>query len=194
MLRRFRPFEASPIYQFKDPDTGHLYKEPSLKQLYTAIITYRIQNRLDAIEHLKEVVENYLCGLPENCNKCQPNEQLHRSMYTYIKGGVALLKNMFFQKFVTQTEAEKRAEQCVTCEYNVFPDKGPFMAWADEIAISQVGERKCSKDKYLGSCAVCTCVLKSKVHFDGTLEKFPEEELVKLKSVKCWQLKLSGQE
>lgn len=194
MLRQFKPFEASASYEFKDPDTGHIYREKSLRELYTAIASYRIQNRLDAIEYLKEVVENYMCCMPENCNKCRMVQNLERSLHAYIKGGVALLKNMMYRKYATQAVAETRALQCKDCVHNVFPDKGPFMSWADDIAISQVGDRKVSIEKELGSCEVCTCVLKSKVHFDGTLDKFTPEETAKLKAVKCWQLKLSGQE
>jgi hypothetical protein len=193
MLKKFKPFEATDNYTFKDPDTGHVYKEKTLKQLYTAITIYRIQNRLEVIEYLNEVVENYLCSLPENCNKCR-TEELKRSMYLTIQGGIALLKNMFFQKFATQEVAEKRAAQCVTCKFNIFPDRHGFIKYADDIAIKQIGERKVSVEKELGSCEVCTCVLKSKCHFDGKLSKFNEEEVAKFKSVNCWQLKLSGQD
>lgn len=193
MFRRFKAFEASPIYQFKDPDTGFIQKAASLTELYKNIIMYRLQNNLEAIESLREVVENYLCGLPENCNKCQENVEIERSFSQYIKGGIALLKNMAFNRFVTQDVAEKRALQCTQCKFNVFPDRGPFLKWADEIAVSQVGERKTSYDNELGNCEVCTCVLKSKVFYDGKLDKFSDEEVVKMKSVSCWQLQLSGQ-
>lgn len=193
-MRQFKPFEASSILEFKDPDTGRIFRANTLKELYTEIINYRAQNNLEHIEYLREVVENYLCGLPDNCNKCKEREQLSRSIGQYIKGGITLLKNMAYRQFSTQEEAEKRAKQCVKCEFNIFPDKGPFLKWSDDIAIQQVGERKSSMHEELGSCKVCTCTLKSKVFFKGTLPAFTDDELKELRKVNCWQLALSGQD
>lgn len=193
IFRKFKPFESSGTVEFKDPDTGYVHKGKNLNELYVGIIRYRVQNELDPIENLNEVVENYLCGLPENCNKCHGVE-LHRSLYQYIKGGVALLKNMYFQKFAPQSVAEERGRQCVKCVHNVFPDKDMFMGWADDFAIMQVGENKVSMHNELASCEVCTCSLRSKVFFDGELDKFKEDEVAKMKAVNCWQLKLSKQE
>lgn len=193
MFRRFRAFEVPRTYAFKDPDTGFLYNAKTLNELYTSIIAYRVQNKLDFIEELPLVVENYICGLPENCNKCIHNEKLHRSLFMYIKGGIALLRNMAFKRYATQEEADKRGLQCISCEYNTFPDKSAFVAWADEVTIQQVGDRKSIHDRELGNCSVCTCVLKSKVFFDGKLDEFNAEETKKMRGVSCWQLKLSGQ-
>lgn len=194
MLRTLKPFEAFPLYTFRDPDTGHNfgpYKD--VKDLYVAVIQYRDQNNLEPLEFLRETVEHYLCSLPENCARCKTIE-LHRSAWTYVKGGIQLFKNMLIREKVSQEVAEARARQCVNCVHNVFPDKGPFMAWADEIAISQVGDRRVSVHDELSSCEVCTCPLRGKVFQGGSLPKFPDDQVVKLKAVKCWQLKLSGQE
>lgn len=189
MFKKLKPFEAFSIAQFKDPDTGHIYQADKIQQLYVDIIQYRVQNNLESLENLPDVVENYMCGLPENCNKCNGAE-LHRTLYQYVKGGVALLKNLYFQKFVTQDVAEKRAMQCQRCEFNVFPDKGPFLGFADDLAIMQVGERKVSEPDKLGSCEVCSCSLRSKVFFDGVLPKATEEEAQKFRKVSCWQIGL----
>lgn len=193
MFRKFRAFEASGSIEFRDPDTGHIYKAQTLTELYKVIVLYRQQNNLEPIELLRETVENYLCGLPENTNKCQPVE-LHRSVMTYIKGGVHLAKNLIFRRYAVQSVAEERAKQCETCKFNVFPDKGAFIQFADNLAIMQVGERKTSNYDKLGNCEVCTCSLRSKVFFAGVLEPFTDEEVVKLKSVRCWQLRLSNQD
>lgn len=189
MFKKFKAFEASARLEFKDPDTGHMYSAKKLGDLYKDIIQYRVQNGLELIENLVETVENYICGLPENCNKCTGVE-LHRSFYTYIKGGIALIKNIAFKKYATQEVAEERAKQCVACKFNVFPDKDVFTKWSDDIAIMQVGERKTSLHEELASCEVCTCALRGKVFFDGTLPPFTDEEKEKLESVKCWQLSL----
>lgn len=187
MFKKFKPFEAPSSIEFKDPDTGHIYKSKTYAGLYKDIIQYRAQNNLEQIENLKETVENYICTLPENCNKCTGVE-LHRSFYQYIKGGVALVKNIAFRQFASLEVAEKRALQCVSCENNVFPDKDNFLAWSDNIAIMQVGERRSSLHDKLGNCAVCSCPLKSKVFVDGVLPAPTKEEEEGFKKVNCWQL------
>jgi hypothetical protein len=193
MFRTFKPFEASGAIEFKDPDNGHIYTNTTLAGLYRDIITYRLQNRLAPIEFLREVVDNYMCGLPCNVGKCK-ELTLGRSVVQYLHGGMSLLRNMMFPRFATQAEAESRAAQCVKCPHNTFPDKGPFMAWSDEVAIQQVGERKTSLHNELGNCGVCTCPLRSKVFVAPPLPAFPDNEVQEMRHVKCWQLKLSGQE
>lgn len=192
MLRKFRAFEATDRCEFRDPDSGYIHRGKNLQELYRNIISYREQNRLEAIDHLDQVVENYLCGLPENCNRCEA-VPLKRGFYSYIRGGIALVKRVVFQKFVTQEVAEARARQCVGCKFNYFPDRGPFISWIDDVAVQTVGERKVSLHNELAECQVCLCPLRSKVFFDGKLPKFTEEQLVKLREVNCWQIPLAGQ-
>jgi len=192
-FRKFKALEISRVVEFKDPDTGLLYTAKNLSALYGKIVSYRVQNQLEMIDHLAEVVANYLCGLPENCNKCEPLK-MHRSWYTTVQGGMLLLKNMWFKKQCSQKTAEARAAQCVTCKFNVFPDKGPWMAFADNIAIGQVGDKHVSVEKETGSCSVCTCVIRSKVFWGDTLPAFPDDQVSKFREVSCWQLKLSGQD
>lgn len=169
-----------------------MYTATSYPLLYAQIVSYRTQNQLEHIDELKVVVENYLCNLPENRHKCE-NRKLERSWDTYVRGGVELLRNMFFKKQVTDEEAEARAKICVGCTYNYFPDKGPFVQWSDNTAIKQVGERRTSVHDKLGNCAVCSCPLRSKVFIGGKIEKLPEDQVKKMKKVGCWQPKLSGQ-
>lgn len=192
MFKRFRAFEVPAYWVFTDPDTGHSFSGKDKPSLIKDIVNYRFQNNLEPIERLDLVLDNFLCGLPENSYKCQGYE-LDRKFSQFIKGGLALLKNMAFRRFATQIEAERRSKICEKCPYNVFPDRGPFMKWSDDIAVSCVGERKTQNSSKLGSCAVCNCVLRSKVFYSGELEKFSEEDLLKLRPVKCWQLELSKQ-
>lgn len=194
MFKRLRAFEAPHSYVFVDPDTGYKYHTHNQESLVKSIITYRHQNRLPNIEALNAVLENYWCGLPENNGKCQDNKNITRSWSAYIKGGVALLQNLAYRKYASQETADTRSEQCAKCPNNTFPDKGPFIKWSDEIAIQCVGERRSKEHLNIGSCGVCSCPLRAKVFWDSPLPPFPEDQLVELKKVKCWQLKLSNQD
>lgn len=193
LFKKFRPLEVPGRYEFKDPDTGYVYREKRLPDLYRAIITYRAQNELPMLDELPVVVENYLCDLPENRGKCEARE-LKRSWASYIRGGMALIKNLAFRRFVDVSVAEKRGAQCVACKYNYFPDKGPFISFVDDLAVKQVGERRVSMHEKLGTCAACTCPLRGKVFVTGPLEKFTDAQVKKMAEVKCWQLELSGQD
>lgn len=192
MPRILKEFEAFPSTTFKDPDTGHIHTGKNLKELYTNIINYRIQNQLEPILYLDQVVSHYLCSLPENCNRCRDTE-LKRGFMIYLKGGLELIRRTFYPEFVDQKVADERAAQCVKCPNNFFPDKDVFFKWADDYAVDRVGERKSRFHQELGNCSVCTCVLRSKVFMGGEFPKFTEEQVEKMKAVNCWQLKSSGQ-
>jgi len=194
MFKKFKAFEAPYRYNFKDPDTDMSFVSSSREDLFKQIITYRQQNRLEPIEALPLVVENYWCSQPENIGKCQDNPDATRSFTAYLSGGMMLLKSLLFKRYAPQEVADKRAEQCVSCEFNVFPDKGPFIKWTDDLAIECVGQRKSKYHNELGQCGVCTCALRAKVFIDDKLPPFDKQQLVQLRKVKCWQLPLSGQD
>lgn len=132
------------------------------------------------------MLENYWCGLPENAGKCEAVD-LQRGFLAYMQGGVALIKNMVYDRFVHQSVAEKRAGQCELCKYNIFPDKEGFIVWADKIAEASTLGRKTTKDSELGSCEVCSCPLRAKVHMGGTIP-LEKEWLPKMEEVRCWQI------
>lgn len=188
LFKKFRPFTGPVEYKFKDPNTGYIYKASDKVELLQRIVSYRRQNELEPIDGLDYVVDNYLCGCPENFGSCQDN-QLERHLMGYIRGGIALLKNMLYKKYVSQDVAEARAKICVTCPLNVFPDKKGFLKWSDEMAEAAVGDRRTSLHEKLGNCEVCTCVLKSKVFF-GEPITLPKDEYDKLPNY-CWQ-KIEG--
>ncbi len=187
MFKRLRAFEAPHSYVFVDPDTGYKYHTPNQESLIKSIITYRHQNRLPDIEALNAVVENYWCGLPENNGKCQDNKNITRSWSAYIKGGIALLQNMAYKSYVSLPVADKRADTCATCPHNIFPDKGPFIKWSDEVAITSIGARKATRHDELGSCDLCGCPLRAKVWLGGEI-KLDEDVNKKLPDY-CWQKK-----
>lgn len=181
----FGPFKTTADWEFKDPDTGYEYKAKTKKELLQKILGYRTQNKLKVLVGLGAVVENYNCLKKGNEGKCIPNTKLERSWVATVRGGVALLANIFREKTVTQAEADKRSEICFRCPHNTFPDKGPFIKWADEIAVGAVGDKKSARHKDLGNCGLCSCPLRAKVWFEPPFKNAPEVDKKFPKF--CWQ-------
>ena len=186
LLKTFKPFTGPVKYVFKDPDTSFIYQAADKKELLNRIVSYRKQNELEPIEALDIVVDNYLCGLPENRANCK-HLPLERNWMGYVRGGLALLKNMLYKSYVSQAVADERASICIQCPHNVFPDKGNFLIWSDTQAEAAVGDRKSIHHDRLGNCEICTCTLKAKVWFGDEIV-LPQEEYVQLPDF-CWQKK-----
>lgn len=181
---KFKPFYAPKKFEWKDPDSGREFEARTREDLVKTIIAYRAQNGYPPIEALNIVLEHYWCNKPYNLGSCVPNPNIKRSFMGYLKGGIALLQNMLYNKMVSQTEADARSAICVECPCNVFPDKGYFMSWSDEIAEKSTGGLKSINHSKLGSCEACSCTLKAKVFYGGKFSH-TEEELSKMPDF-CW--------
>ena len=190
-MLEFKPFEGSAEFTFIDPDTNYHYSAETFTSLVSFIVNYRAQNRLKPIVGLGQVINNYLCGLSCNTGKCK-QAALKRGFYQYVKGGVALLENLYFgeDNMVPQAKADERALICLTCPFNVIVDKGPFIRWSDDLALACVGDKKSKYHDALGNCEGCSCCLRAKVFFKGPF-KLPKTERSKMgqASAACWQLK-----
>lgn len=188
-MQKFKSFETSSVWEFIDPDTGYVYKADSRAALIRHVITYRIQNKLEPLPFITDVVDNYLCGLPANTGKCEPLV-LRRGVLAYIKGGIALLNNLYYgeNNMVPQATADARAEQCVTCKFNSFPDKSTFVKWSDDLAEASTGGKKAASHTQLGNCMACSCCLKAKVWYKGPFI-VSTDEVPMMQEVGCWQIK-----
>jgi len=163
-----------------------MYEAPNRKILLDLIRAYRKQNELEPLDFLPAIVEHYQCVQPDNIGRCTPAPQLKRGFIQFVKGGIALLKNVAYKSYASQNEADRRAEICLNCLHNTFPDRGPFVRWADDLAEAAVGDRKSTYHDQLGNCGVCSCLLRSKVFYNGTLE-LTDDELAEMRKVNCWQ-------
>lgn len=190
-LLKFKALEAPDRFLFKDPDTGRKFEARTKAAIIKQIIAYRAQNEFETLDYLGVVIEAYMCSLPQYSYKCEPAAPFSRSIFGYMSGGIALLKNMFYGKknMVDQRIADARARQCRTCPFNVFPDKGEFLQWSDAVAEASTHGRKSKYYKKLGNCEVCSCPLRAKVWYKGGQEKQSKEEIAKFTQVDCWQLK-----
>jgi hypothetical protein len=184
-MLKFLPFIAPKEFVFRDPDTDYEYRANTKEALIKHIVSYRSQNGLEPIEHLNVVLENYWCSLPENVGSCQ-EYKLQRGWFATWRGAVQVVKNVFYgeDNLVEPEEADRRAGICVKCPENVFPDKGPFIAWSDELAQASTGGRKSKHYNELGNCAICSCPLKAKVWAKHA--KLTEDENLKAPDF-CWQ-------
>lgn len=190
---RLQSFRAPQRYCFKDPDTGFDYEEVDQKTLIQRIVSYRAQNNLPPLEHLEMVLPNYWCGLPENAGDCEICPRMERGLYAYLKGGIALVQMIAYPEkhICSQEEADRRATICLSCPYNIFPDRGPFVLWADKLAEAAVGDRKAKHHDSLGSCEVCTCNLRCKVFYSGDMGLTADQK-TKMNKVGCWQPAVKG--
>lgn len=188
-LLKLRPFCGPKRFVFKDPDTGYAYQEATEKDLIKRILGYRAQNQLQPINHLHAVLQNYWCALPENQGECEECPKLQRGLLAYIRGGVALIDNLWYgpSARVNQETADARSEICVNCPYNIFPDKGPFIAWSDMMAENSIGDSRSARHNDLGNCEVCSCTLRAKVFYKGDMG-LTEDQKEKMREVGCWQV------
>lgn len=190
MFYRFKSFEGPASYSWTDPDTGRQFSENSKQALIDRIVAYRLQNNLEPIEELSFVLESYWCGLPENHGRCEPVSELRRGFLGYMRAGIAFVKNLWYERTVSQEVADARARVCVKCPLNKIPGDIPaFEKWSNDIAVASVGARKTELHDELKVCAGCTCPLKAKV-FYGDVIRLSEKERAFMREANpsCWQL------
>lgn len=186
MFLSFRPFQTSVVWEFVDPDTQRKFTAESRESLVRQIVKYRAQNELEPIENLHMVLDHYLCTLPINSGKCRSQTTLRRGIAATVKGGVMLWKSLMYKKVVSQEEADRRAAICVACPHNVFPDRGAFVRWADQLAEASVGKKRSVHHDLLGNCDICSCPLRAKVFFAGD-PGLSEDDVSRMRAVGCWQ-------
>lgn len=194
IFKKFKILNSPSVFVFKDPDTGREFTGKSIAEMLPAIRGYRSQNELEELEYLPQVIENYLCSLPQHKGMCEPVKSPKRSVIQYLQGGVALLKNIAYASFCSQEEADRRSEICSRCPRNEFPNRtSHFTNWANDLANRSVGDRKSSHHNDLGVCGICSCPLRGKVHWAGKIKLTKEnlEEMKKLDNPKCWQVPLA---
>ena len=189
MLKKFSILTSPSDWYFKNPDDGFTIKGSSLQDVATKVRSYRSQNQQDEIQYLENVIENWLCCRKENWGKCEKLPPLKRGLYTTLKAGVLLIKQMMYNSFASQELADSRALTCVNCKANSFPDKDGFIKWADDIAEQTVGDRKSKYHEQIGNCEVCTCLLRSKIFYNEKIKLKKEiEDKMREVNPKCWQL------
>lgn len=206
MLRLLNP-NVGPVggIRFIDPDTQFQYNKPyqNFEELEAHVKEFRDQNKLPPIEDFRQVWENWIChefGMEKNC--CPVSADVERTFEQYIAGATSYVRRLFSkEKFVKASDSEKRASRCVDCNQNV-ANIGHRMSqfYTDRFMLHQTGGKRTSQDKKLFTCKICTCLLRSKVHYPakevaaslsdtevGRLAREPRS-LTNGQPLRCWQL------
>ena len=165
-------------FVFKDPDTNvWMASKVSLEDLYRKCIEHRRANGLEIPAEFVEKIEAFICyrldadlviGMPGDrkislgyVTLMSTNHSTGEFLLSWTKAGA---------KKVPQAEAEKRAEVCFKCEYNMthicLSCKG-ILQWVGE----WIGHRKTTLDKRMGICGCDKIVLYAALHADDPFEK-----------------------
>jgi hypothetical protein len=88
-----------------------------------------------------------------------------------------------------QEEAEDRALTCSTCFHNKVPDNPTWAEkWAGGEMRKMTGDRRTMADANIGVCRVCSCELRSLVHFEKDIVLGFTNDLSKYPA-HCWKRK-----
>ena len=168
-------------WRYEDPDTGFKYSQRyrGMGELLRHVKTYRAQNKLQPIPHLRDVVEHWLCQQPNMERYCRSKhmKRTARQYYSGAKAYVSALVDEDDSHLATREEAEARAAICANCPHNEAPEEKSKLAELADVKIQGlVGERTTSLDRELFMCSICSCPLRAKVHFaQDFVEDFMED-------------------
>jgi hypothetical protein len=119
-------------------------------------------------ENLEQIMVDQLCSTlpPGWCAEYDPDKVQPLTRITVgdvIEGMKSFLKWFSEGKpFVSQSEAERRADICSRCYLNVHVEG---CSSCHEIAENLTRKVATSLDSKLDSCGICKCLLRAKVHF-----------------------------
>lgn len=206
MLQLINP-KVGPVggIRFVDPDTQFAYDRlyRNFEELEAHVTQHRDQNKLPPIEDFRRVWENWICNEPGMEGKCCPvSADIERSFEQYVAGAKAFVRRAFSKnKLASAIDAEKRAARCADCTQNL-ANIGHRMSqfYTDKFMLHQTGGKRTSLDSRLYTCKICTCLLRSKVHYPakevaaslsdtevGRLSREPKS-ISTGQPLRCWQL------
>lgn len=173
---------------FRDPDTGHVTQAFSYNLWQDRIAVHRAGNGLPPIDPLEAEDQN--CSLlgpacERYCDTVDPNEKPVDGVTLHwrdiVRGTLTLAAfKLAGSPMVSEVEANRRADICATCKFNVDFAK-PCGGLCDElleVVNSVVGGARTRQGDNLRACGVCSCSLAAKVWIDlPSLRKYETEEI-----------------
>lgn len=191
----------------KVPPTGYAYREPatgatidgkSLEETTSLVMLHRAANNLPRQSHdeVFEDVETQLCQLlgPQWCENAR--QWGFQNDWPSIVAGTRTLTAWAFERvkggnpYVTQEEAEARAEACSKCFLNQRGGGCMSCGFVDLVRslLAETPDPGRTKfDDRLNTCSVCGCLLQKKVWLRRDLiQSTPEQQEAYASLPWCW--------
>jgi len=155
-------------YRYVHPETGHLTHAWTYVDWVEFARQHLLANNLPVPDDLGEQMQNQLCQTlePGWCNFDDPNRPRASTTLSWndVMAGIGTFTRWLKAglKFVSQTEADRRAFICSRCYLNV---NVQGCAGCQKVVEELVGNKKSKYDPALRSCGACKCFLRAKVHF-----------------------------
>ena len=186
-----------------EPSTQRIFKHYARDAFFQEIRDHRLRQGIPIEPGWEERIEDEICrnnphwgrevcGRTERYGERRPVSLAAMQSFLNVVGhwvaGILHGKEVF----VSQEEAEKRAEICASCDLNV-NIAGSCGACADRIAraLAVIGSRRTKLDEKLGACSICSCALRAAVHVPiepqiAGLSEELKEDFRKVSSY-CWK-------
>jgi len=159
-------------YRFTDPTTRYTLTASTLDGLLRAVVGYREANGYGQSSDTRGEIEQQMCESYDpytrqfTCRDSEYPELLTAVGWQHVASFVKVLAKFIQDRpeFVPQEEAERRAEVCSICAYNVPLSGCGVCRAAIEETLGFLGGRKTSRDAGLRACGVCGCSNRAQVH------------------------------
>lgn len=160
---------------YEDPDTGIVIKADTFKQLYMRVKKLREEKHLPT-HNLEYTLEQWVCSrVPEGTPYCREAED-HLHIRKPLKKGYGVqdvinftnaVKNTILNGTVSTEEANRRADICAGCPYNITLPGCSSCAGVTRLAANTIfgflGKKKVKQEDNLKQCGICGCALTAKV-------------------------------
>ena len=159
-------------YRFTEPTTRCVLTASTMDGLIRAVCGYRKANGYGQSTDTRGEIEQQMCESFDphtrafNCRDSEYPAPLTAVGWQHVASFIKVLAKFVTDRpeFVPQEEAERRAEICLVCPYNV-PLAGCGVCRAGiEEAMGFLGGRETSRDAGLRACGVCGCSNRAQVH------------------------------
>lgn len=177
---------------FVVPETGVVIGYGlTYRKLVDVVRDHYISNGYNA-DNLEEIIQAQVCRRidPMYCTSAEgyvpsPTSDDILSFANFL---LSWAKDSF--KFVSQEEAERRADKCSKCIHNRMAGGCKVCGWMRKVSEAVgtfLGTRKTSKDSVLNACAVCKCPCRAIVHIPLNHLKIDKGQEKLYKDVNCWK-------
>lgn len=186
-------------WRWTQPESGREFYHYAHQPFLDQIRDHRLANGYPITADWKEELDDQLCRdnpdwFPKTCRRIGVKSGPRRLSFAAAMSFLQMLGRWASSgaPYIDQEVAEERAAICSTCPHNV---PSAFSCGNCETKIQQIisiigGKRSTRSDDKLFSCGVCSCQLKSAVHFpiESQRENLTPEMVEEFKAIDyCWK-------